>query len=61
VTWLRCVDHVSDGAGYPLNPDHVICFKRRDGWWRAFDVHGDAHDVCSDDDSKVEALMAGMA
>lgn len=56
MTWLRCVDHVTGGPDYPLNTAHVIAFKRRDGWWRAYDTRGDAHDVCAADDPKVQAL-----
>jgi hypothetical protein len=59
MTWLRCIDHLGGGEPYRLNPANVVTFKRRDGWWRAFDVHGDAHDVASEDDPLVEAVMCG--
>lgn len=60
MTWLRCVDHKSGGPDYPLNPAHVLYVRRIDGWWRAFDIRGNAHDIASADDSKVEALLKGQ-
>lgn len=58
--WLRCVDHLYGTGAYVLNPAHVVYIDRsKDGWWQALDVTGRAHRIDSDDDAKVEALIAG--
>ena len=58
--WLRCVDHLYGTGAYVLNPAHVVYIDHsKDGWWQALDVTGRAHRIDSDDDAKVEALIAG--
>ena len=60
--WLRCVDQIGGTGIYPLNPAHVVYFRRgKDGqWWEAVDVHRGYHVIASDDDARVEALIGGQ-
>jgi hypothetical protein len=60
MTWLRCVDHAATGRLYPLCPARVVyCQPMADGGWRAIDVLGRWHQVATDDDERIEALMGG--
>jgi hypothetical protein len=70
--WLRCFDQINGTGTYPLNAAHVMYFRRvlggeanqvlggRPCWWYAIDSRGESHQILSDDDATVEALIGGQ-